>query len=202
MFDSWCAEPGAGATLASGEQLESLHVKLDPITEALEQQYDGVVGKMRSLHQGTLDAQNLTCPEKGDDGRPAWAHMKPEGDQHVLDGTWRFNVDEDEMLAAGTTPSDAHGNAGIWEMSVTGGIADATLPDGRHCDWTFTFAQDQVVFDLGPQDYCEGYMGGTYRVAGDTVDFNWTETGWPATDAEYGRTFSNAMFGKAVRVQG
>ena len=85
---------------------------------------------------------------------------------------------------------------------MDGGIADATLPDGRHCDWTFTFAGDRVVFDLGPQDWCEGYIGGTYRVTGDTVDFDWTDTGWPATDADYGRTFSNAMFGEAVRVQG
>ena len=126
--------------------------------------------------------------------------MKPEGDQHVLDGTWRFNVDEDEMLAAGANANDAHGNAGIWEMSVAGGIADATLPDGRHCDWTFVFSGNRVFFDLGPQDWCEGYMGGTYRIEGDTVHFDWTDTGWPATDAEYGRTFSNAMFGKAVRV--
>ena len=103
MFDTWCAEPGAGATLASAEQLQSLHDKLDPVTEALEQEHDGVVGRMRSLHEGTSDAADLTCPDPGDDGRPEWAHMKPEGDQHVLDGTWRFNVDEDEMLARVST---------------------------------------------------------------------------------------------------
>ena len=202
MFGAWCLEQGAGATLASADQLQSLHLKLDPITARLEQQYDDVVGRMRSLHDGTTDAGDLTCPESDDEGRPAWAQMKPEGDQHVLDGTWRFNVVEAEMLAAGVSASDAHGNAGIWEMSVDGGIAEATVPDGHHCDWTFVFAGDQVVFDLGPQNWCQGYMGGTYRITGDTVHFNWTDTGWPATDADYGRTFSNAMFGEAVRVQG
>ena len=63
MFDTWCAEPGADATLASEEQLESLHAKLDPITEALQQQYDSVVGRMRSLREGTSDAVDLTCPD-------------------------------------------------------------------------------------------------------------------------------------------
>ena len=81
------------------------------------------------------------------------------------------------------------------------GDADATLPDGRHCDSTFTFAGDEVVFDLGPQDWCEGLMTGRYRVHDDTVSFDWTDTSWPATDAEYGLTFANAMFGEAVRVQ-
>ena len=158
-----------------------------------------MIDRLRLLHEGTTDAGDLTCPVKA--ALPAWTTMKPRGDQGVLDGTWRFANEADELLAAGVTPSDAYGNAGVWEMSVDQGTADATLPDGRHCDWKFTFAGDRVLFDLGPQDWCEGIMAGTYRVEDDTVHFDWTDTGWPATDAEYGRTFSNAMFGEAVRVQ-
>ena len=193
------SHPGAGSALASPEQLASLHEKLDPITSEVAAQHGPVIDRLRLLHEGTTDAGDLTCPVKA--ALPAWTTMKPRGDQGVLDGTWRFANEADELLAAGVTPKEAYENAGVWEMSIDQGTTDATLPDGRHCDWNFTFAGDRVLFDLGPQDWCEGVMAGTYRVEDDTVQFEWTDTGWPATDAEYGRTFSNAMFGEAVRVQ-
>ena len=198
LFGEWCLLAGAGSALASPQQLASLHEKLDPITSEVAAQHGPVVDRLRLLHEGTTDAGDLTCPV--DAALPSWTTMKAQGDQGVLDDV-ALRHEADELLAAGLKPSDAHGNAGVWEMSIDEGTADATLPDGRHCDWKFTFDGDRVVFDLGPQDWCEGKMMGSYRVEDDTVHFDWTDTLWPTTDAAYGLTFSRVMFGEAVRVQ-
>ena len=127
LFLEWCREPGAGSAQASPEQLASLHAALDPVTEALAAQHGPVIDRLRALHEGTSEPSGLDCPE-GSASTPAGVTLEPKGDQGVLDGTWRFANDEDELVAAGLTPSDANGNAGVWEMVVNGGDATLTTP--------------------------------------------------------------------------
>ncbi len=100
LFGEWCLLAGAGSALASPQQLASLHEKLDPITSEVAAQHGPVIDRLRLLHEGTTDAGDLTCPVKA--ALPAWTTMKPRGDQGVLDGTWRFANEADELLAAGT----------------------------------------------------------------------------------------------------
>jgi TRAP-type C4-dicarboxylate transport system substrate-binding protein len=194
LFGEWCREPGAGSAQASPEQLASLHAALDPVTEALAAQHGPVIDRLRTLHEGTSEPSGLDCPA-ADASTPAWATLEPTGDQGVLDGTWRFANDEDELVAAGLTPSDANGNAGVWEMVVNGGDATLALNGGRSCSSKLTFAGDQVLFFVGPEEWCGGYMRGTYSTDGDTVRFQWGGDG-------YGLVLANGLFGEAVRVQG
>ena len=116
-----------------------------------------MIDRLRALHEGTSEPSGLDCPE-GSAATPAGVTLEPKGDQGVLDGTWRFANDEDELVAAGLTPSDANGNAGVWELVVNGGDASLTTPDGRTCSSKLTFAGDQVLFFVGPENWCGGYF--------------------------------------------
>ena len=194
LFLEWCREPGAGSAQASTEQVASLHAVLDPVTEALAAQHGSVIDRLRALHEGTSEPSGLDCPAAGA-STPAAATLEPKGDQGVLDGTWRFANDKEELVAAGLTPSDADGNAGVWELVVNGGDAALTTPDGRTCSSKLTFAGDQVLFFVGPENGCGGSFRGTYSIDGDTVRFEWGGDG-------YGLVLANGLFGEAVQRQG
>jgi TRAP-type C4-dicarboxylate transport system substrate-binding protein len=193
LIGEFCLTGGSTSAAANAADLASLHSALDPVAAAVEAQYPTVVARLRELHAGTTDVTGLSCPT---DNRPSWAQLAPKGDQGVLDGTWRFANDEADLVAAGLSASDAHGNAGVWEMTVTDGKAQLALNGGRPCSSTFTFADDQVVFLVGPEEWCGGYVAGTYKLDGDTATFRWAEAG----DA-YGLVLGNGLFHQAVRVQ-
>jgi TRAP-type C4-dicarboxylate transport system substrate-binding protein len=203
VFADWCKGTGAASTQADDADLASLHEALDPITTKLESDpvAKKIVERMRSLRAGTADEPDLKCTGQ----QPAaadWKNLEPVGDQTILDGTWRFTPTEEQLLAAGATPSDARNNALVWEMTLVNGTGTATIgASGDHCTWTFKFAGDKVLFDLGPEDPCGGgaaaLTAGTFKLDGDTVTFHWTEA-----DDPYLVKLFNGIFAQAVKVTG
>ncbi len=101
--------------------------------------------------------------------------MTPRGDQSVLDGLWRLEVDEQNLLDAGVSSHDAYVNAGVWEFRITNGYADGVQPDGRPCNGDFAFDGEQVSFEMGVRgvEDCNGLAWGTYSIKGDRVFFDW-----------------------------
>ena len=114
----------------------------------------------------------------------------PSGDQTVLDGLWRLEVDEQTLLGAGLSTQDAAANAGVWEFRITDGYADGTQPDGRPCNAQFAFDGRQVSVDFGVRgvEDCGGVARGTYRLAGNRVFFDWRK------ELEYDVRLDRAMF--------
>jgi TRAP-type C4-dicarboxylate transport system substrate-binding protein len=198
-FAEWCHEPGAGAARASDAELSSLQKALGPVTATLASDplAKEVIDRMRALHAGTSDPPTDLACAQDQPSASAWQNLAPVGDQTVLDGTWRFTPTEADLLAAGATASDARNNAGIWQVTLRNGKGTATAGDGSTCQWVFTFAGSRLLFDLREGSTCGGMVAGTYKRAGDTVTFTWTETGDP-----YVLKLLNGVFGKAVRVTG
>ena len=204
VFADWCKEAGAGAAQADDTDIASLHAVLDPVTAKLESDpvAKKIIERMRSLRTGSTDEPaDLTC-DKDEPADADWKNLEPVGDQTILDGTWRFTPTEEQLLAAGATPSDARNNAQVWEMTLANGTGTATIgARGSHCTWTFTFAGDKVLFDLGPEDPCGGgaaaLTAGTFKIDGDTVTFHWT-----GADDPYLLKLINGIFARAVKVTG
>ena len=132
---------GAGSLLATDAQLASLHRSLDPITDRLAQNPDfaDALGKMRELGVGTVEPFPAACEAKELPEAASAYYVTPDGDQSVLDGLWRLEIDEQNLLDAGLTPHDAYVNAGVWEFRITDGYADGIQPDGRPCNGDFAF---------------------------------------------------------------
>jgi TRAP-type C4-dicarboxylate transport system substrate-binding protein len=191
-FASWCAEDGAASVDADSDALASLHALLDPITDAIEADAatGGMVQQIRELGDGTTDPSGLTCD--GQTPEPT-AGVTPSGDQSVLDGVWRFEVSEQDLLDGGASESDAHGNAGIWEFDVQDGSVTVSL-NGHHqpSTWAFTFDGESVALDFGPDG---GVLTGTYALVDDTVTFTWDVP----EDAEF-PWIPLVLFHQAVRV--
>ena len=190
VFSEWCNEQGATVVTAGSEALASLHAKLDPITASMADDPDlgQIVSRMAALEAGTT-TPTLDCAST--QGPAAGPEFEPNGDQSVFDGTWRFNSDEKKLIDAGASAADAHGNAGVWEMTVKDGVAAVTFQGKSGGTFTFTFSGDRVQVDLGEQG---GVMEGTYEIDGDTAMFDWNteDTAYP---------WVGTLFGEAVRVQ-
>ncbi len=199
LFHEWCLVPGAASAHADDADLASLHNALDPIVTSLKANHAAkeIIDRMRALGAGTTDElADLACEsaQTGD----ASKSLAPSGDQTVLDGTWRFTPTEADLLAAGATPADARNNAQVWEVTLANGTGTATVGAGGHtCTWTFTFAGDKVLFDLGTESACRGLTAGTYRLNEDVVTFTWTDAADP-----YALKLFNGIFAKAVKVTG
>lgn len=192
---SWCATPGANSTLAGDAVLTQLRGALAPVTARLAQDADAraALHRMRALHEGTTDPAPRAC----DGGAPNPAEsslVTPQGDQSVLDGLWRLEVDEQALLDAGMSSGLAYLNAGVWEFRIRDGFADGTQPYGQPCNGQFAFDGDRVSVDWGVRgvDDCYGLARGTYRIKGDRVFFDWTE------NLEYNVAWDKAMFANGM----
>lgn len=190
----WCNVAGASTTTATDDAVASLHAALDPVAAEVATAHPDTVATIKQLGVGipTLDLQ---CGEESESSD--WG-FRPEGDQTVLDGTWRFEVTEEELLEAGASASDAAGNSGVWQMTLTEGAGTGGKVGGDPCVWTFGFAGDHVQWDLGASADCDAPLfTGTYEISGDTVRF-----GWDYDDGDPYQWIPTVLFAEAVRVQG
>lgn len=197
----WCQLDGASSVTATAAELATLHAKLDPIVDQIAASHQATLDWMRSLRDGTTDP-TLSCPTDATGDPYAKPPIQPVGDQGVLDGRWRAGSTATELEAAGMTPDDASGNAGVWEFDIAAGHARVRLPDHAICDWTFTFDGDRVFADLGTDSHCGGKMFGTWSRSGDVVRFVWQNPAPNDPEQVYLNKLANALFGRFVKVQG
>ena len=188
---AWCSTPEASSVLASPAELADLRATLAPVTHRITADADAAraVARIRELHTGTTDPQPAACGATPRDPAGAY-YVTATGDQSVLDGLWRLEVDEQHLLDVGMSAQDAAANAGVWEFRITDGYADGTQPDGRRCNALFAFDGDQVSVDFGVRgvEDCGGVALGTYRLTGDRVFFAWRK------ELEYDVRVDQAMF--------
>ena len=115
-----CADGMGDVVLASDDDLRSLRtatravveaMQRDPVTRAALARID-TLGTSLGL---TRQAEPCTRDDRPSSGLEPWP---ARGDQSLLNGTWRVVVDEDVLLAAGVSPTDAANNAGVLELDV------------------------------------------------------------------------------------
>lgn len=188
---AWCRTAGARSVLAASSELAALHRALAPDTQRIAEDPEaaGVLDRIRRLHAGTRDPSPEPCDPGGAEPDAAY-RVTPKGDQSVLDGLWRLQVEKQAILDAGLSAQDAAANAGVWEFRIKEGYADGVQPDGRPCNAQFSFDGAQVSVDFGVRglEECGGLARGTYRLEGDRVFFDWTK------ELEYDVALDRAMF--------
>jgi len=199
-FAQWCASSGASAVLASDDQLARLATALTPVVTTLQADPDtaAVIERMRALHDGTTDQLNGTCDDPTAGTTDADFLVTPDGDQTVLDGTWRVEVTVDELKAAGSDFHDAQANAGVWTFTTSNGSTIIDQPSGPDCEGTFAFAGNQISLNwmANGNDHCFGQSKGTYVLDGDTARITWK------SQRDYDVALDNALFAKGlVKVQ-
>jgi hypothetical protein len=192
--------PYATSVLATATELAGLREVLDPIAERLATDPEAAraLDRMRELGTGTVDPVATACQEDQPAGGAASYHVTPRGDQTVLDGLWRLEVDEQDLLDAGLTPHDAYANAGVWEFRISDGYADGVQPDGRRCNGEFAFDGTEVSFDMGVRgvEDCNGVARGTYQLRNNRVFFDWEK------ELEYDVLLDQVMFAPGmVRIE-
>ena len=175
--EAWCTTPNASSVLATEAELASLHEALDPITEQLSDQpaFAKSLDRMRELGAGTVDPSPSACDAEEQPDAAAAYYVTPRGDQSVLDGLWRIDVDGQALMDGGISREDALNNAGVWEFRIKDGYADGVQPDGRPCNGQFAVDGKQVSVDWGVDglDSCSGLSRGTYELRGDKLFFDW-----------------------------
>ncbi len=165
------------SVLATDAEIASLHSALDPITDRLAEDPDSAnaLERMRELGAGTVNPSPSACDVEDQPDASAAYYVTPRGDQSVLNGLWRIEVDEQDLLDAGISRQDAYVNAGVWEFRIKDGYADGVQPDGRPCNGQFAIDGKEISFDFGVRgvEDCGGLMRGTYELRGDRLFFDW-----------------------------
>ena len=154
--------------------------------------------RMRELHAGTVDPSPSACDMEEEPNASAAYYVTPRGDQSVLDGLWRLEVDEQDLIDGGISAQDAYDKRGVWEFRIKDGYADGVQPDGRPCNGQFAVDGKQVSFDCGRQ----GHRGLRWpdardvRDRGDRLFFDWE------MELEYDVLFDQLIFAPGmVRIE-
>ena len=72
-----------------------------------------------------------------------------QGDQSLLDGTWRLVLDAEDLIARGVPAHDAEENAGVWEFRFEDGHVDGVAPDGLPCNANYAINGRRVLHGVG-----------------------------------------------------
>ena len=197
---AWCGTPYASSVLASDDQVATLHRALEPIEADLvrDPAFARAIDRMRELGEGTHDPVAVPCDAAAPVETAESYYVEPHGDQGVLDGVWRLEVDEEALLDAGVGAGDAYANAGVWEFRIEDGYADGVQPDGRECNGELSIDGRDISFDFGVRgvESCGGLMRGTFELRGDRVFFDWQK------EMEYDLLIDRAMFAPGmVRIE-
>jgi TRAP-type C4-dicarboxylate transport system substrate-binding protein len=73
------------------------------------------------------------------------------GDQGVINGVWRLEVDPQPLRAAGWAEDDIANNAGTWTWTFNNGAYQYVEPHGRKCSGTYTISgHDLLIVNFQP----------------------------------------------------
>ena len=166
----WCDE-GRQSWLASPEGVAGFARALAPVVDRArsDPSLRPLVESVAAVDSGFPPAPGMSChPDVGPHG------FAPRGNQRVLDGVWRLELRAQALVDAGL-PVDQ--NVGIWTFTVRNGLATVDQPSGPDCVSQFTFDGERLSLDWSADgaSLCQGFLVGTYRRSGDTLQIRWQE---------------------------
>ena len=165
---SWCAQEGVASVLADEADVDELQNAARTAIADLERDAytKTVIARIRDLKTGTTAAALTACsgPNYVD------SQVVAEGDQHVIDGTWRWETTRQDLLDAGVPPAEVDKDVGVKTFVLHGGELSGDTPDGR-CYGTYTINGNRFAWAWAPNGLCGGDFGGTFTRSGDNLTF-------------------------------
>ena len=166
-FDAWCAETGNVAVVAQESDVDDLRRAMIPMIAELERDpfTKKAIERIRQLAAGTKPADLGDC--KGPD--PVSVAIDAVGDQSVIDGTWRFEVTEQNLIDAGVPKLDAAKDVGVHTFVFDNGTLTGETPT-IDCFGTYAINGNRFSWAFDPSS-CGGNFRGTFARDGDTMTF-------------------------------
>jgi TRAP-type C4-dicarboxylate transport system substrate-binding protein len=164
-FDAWCAETGNVAVAATASDIDDLKSAVAPMIADLEHDpfTKRAIDRIRSIADGAEALDLGTCVGPS----PVSVAIDASGDQHVIDGMWRFETTAQSLLKAGVPPSEVAKDVGIHTWTFDGG---AMWEEASYGPCTGTYAIDGNRFSLALDDvHCGGTFKGLFERDGDDL---------------------------------
>ena len=186
--ENLCSARGSRVVLASSQDLADLQAAAAPVRDALEQDpfTKRMIDRIIELSAGTAKADVRACePPTTTD-----VMIEPHGDQSVIDGIWRLQVDLDALVAANIPGSFPEADEGVWNFDLKGGHGTATATHGAVCGVAYFIDGPRISLSVeaDPTKQCAGVSAGTFARHGDELTLAFT-TANSAGDVIYGHAF-------------
>ena len=184
-----CRVRGSRVVLASVQDLADLQAAEAPVRLALEQDpfTKRMIDRIIELSAGTTKADLKACEPTtvGID-----VMIEPVGDQTVIDGEWRLQVDYDALVAANIPHTFPQFDEGVWNFVLKGGRGTATASHGSVCGIAYFIdgARISVSFEADPTKQCGGLLAGTFERQGDQLTVSFTNAAFVG-DVKYNNAF-------------
>ncbi len=139
-------ESGAGdVVVASDTEVAAMRAAVAPVIDKLRSDplTASVLDRITQL-EGEVSATAAESCQRVPSGDSGWRPVVADGDQHVVDGVWRIEVDAERLLAAGASPSDASNNESIWTWTINGSVVRARSVKGDDCVAALTRRGDRL----------------------------------------------------------
>ena len=119
------------------------------------------IERIRELAAGTEQADLGPCQGPA----PVSVVIDAVGDQSVIDGTWRFEVTEQNLIDAGVPVADAAKDVGVHTFVFDNGTLRGDTPT-IDCFGTYRIRGNQFSWAFDPSS-CGGNFRGTFARDGD-----------------------------------
>lgn len=165
---AYCQDKG-DVVLASKSELAAIEESTAPIYDELRADpatADGLAAALAAV--ADIPAGPTPEPCTRQDGH-ALDVVEAVGDQHRLDGVWRWTVDYDDMISRGATQEDAANNQGTWTLTIDGGRFTYVEPVGRTCSGDASLDDKRVTFVGDGPAPCDSYMDAWWTRDGDSL---------------------------------
>jgi hypothetical protein len=184
----WCRVRNSRVVLATSQDLADLQTAAAPVRTALERDpfTKRMVDRILELSAGTAKSDLQACePPSGTE-----VMIEPHGDQSIIDGLWRVQVDYDALVAADIPGTFPHSDEGVWNFDLKAGHGTATASHGSVCGIAYFIDQARISlsFEADPTKQCGGLLVGTFERRGDVLTMSFINAAF-AGDVKYNNAF-------------
>jgi TRAP-type C4-dicarboxylate transport system substrate-binding protein len=169
---AYCEETG-DVVIASDADLAALERATEPVYDSLRANpatAEALTAALDAVADIPPEPARQPCTRSvGEDPPPDIDVVRPVGDQHRLDGVWRWTVDYDAMLSGGATKEDAANNKGTWTLTMEGSRFVYTEPAGLRCSGDLTMNDERVTLVSDGPAPCDGVIDALWTRDGDEL---------------------------------
>lgn len=143
---AYCASSQGGIAHATRQQQDAVETAAATVVRAMEKDSfsRAAIAHIRELGS---KVPVLTAPEACSAVETAMPlpTLPALGDQSVIDGVWRLEVDPQPLRAAGWAEDDIADNAGTWTWTFNNGAYQYIEAHGRKCSGTYTISGSHLL---------------------------------------------------------